>query len=285
MLKQFNIILFTLFTTVLYLNSQAIAQVKENSGEITTPVSIDNSEQFSIYSSNTEQEYKIYVHLPGSYARSDKIYPVVYDLDADIGFSMISEMSTLLAFRNEMPEVIIVGVAYGAYPGQEGNNRRRDFTPTPIESITSSGGAENFFKFIRDELIPLIDSKYRTNPEDKSILGFSLSGLFSLYVLFNHPGLFSRYLIASPSIWWDEGVTFEYEKQYSEEHTDLQARIFISVGDAEETVESWNKLVRVLESRNYKGLKLSKMIFDNAPHITATILAGVRGIKALFQDE
>ena len=285
MLKQFNIILFTLFTTVLYLNSQAIAQVKENSGEITTPVSIDNSEQFSIYSSNTEQEYKIYVHLPGSYARSDKIYPVVYDLDADIGFSMISEMSTLLAFRNEMPEVIIVGVAYGAYPGQEGNNRRRDFTPTPIESITSSGGAENFFKFIRDELIPLIDSKYRTNPEDKSILGFALSGLFSLYVLFNHPGLFSRYLIASPSIWWDEGVTFEYEKQYSEEHTDLQARIFISVGDAEETVESWNKLVRVLESRNYKGLKLSKMIFDNAPHITATILAGVRGIKALFQDE
>lgn len=285
MLKQVNVILFTLFTSLFYLNSQTIAQVKENPGDITTPVTIDNSEQFSIFSSNTQQEYKIFVHLPFSYARTDTIYPVVYGLDADIGFGMLSEMSTLLAFRNEMPEVIIVGIAYGSYPGQEGNNRRRDFTPTPVESVASSGGAENFFRFIRDELIPLIDLKYRTNPADKSLLGFSLSGLFSLYALFNHPDLFNRYLIASPSIWWDTGVTFNYEEQYSKEHTDLAARIFISVGDAEGTVESWKKLVEILESRNYKELKLSKMIFDNAPHSTATILAGVRGIKALFQNE
>jgi len=45
------------------------------------------------------------------------------------------------------------------------------------------------------------------------------------------------------------------------------------------------KLVQVLEDRNYKNLKLTKMIFNDAPHLTACILAGVRGIKATFADD
>jgi predicted alpha/beta superfamily hydrolase len=184
-----------------------------------------------------------------------------------------------------MPEVIIVGIAYGAYPGQEGNNRRRDFTPTAVAEYPTSGGAEKFLRFIRDELIPVIDSKYRTNPNDRTLSGASLSGLFSLYVLFQHPDIFNRYKISSPSLWWDNGATFELEKKYSEKYSDLPARVFLSVGDVERTVESWQKLVRVLEDRNYKGLKLTTMIFDDAPHLTACILAGGRGIKAVFADD
>ena len=76
----------------------------------------------------------------------------------------------------------------------------------------------------------------------------------------------------------------EYEKKYSEEYSDLPARVFLSVGDTENTVESWKKLVKVLEDRNYKSLKLTTMIFDDAPHLTACILAGVRGLKAVFAD-
>ncbi|MEE9448660.1 MAG: alpha/beta hydrolase-fold protein [Ignavibacteriaceae bacterium] len=285
MLKRIDFIGITILVIIFCLASQSNAQVKEKTSETNSPVNIANSEQFSLFSSNTQQEYKIYIHLPSSYSRSDTIYPVIYGLDADIGFGMSSEMSTLLAFRNEMPEVIIVGIAYGAYPGQEGNNRIRDYTPTVVEEYDTSGAAENFLRFIRDELIPVIDSKYRTNPIDRTLSGASLSGLFSLYVLFEHPGIFNRYKISSPSLWWDNGVTFKIEKKYSEKYSDLPAIVFLSVGDDEPTTESWKKLIQVLEYRNYKSLKLTTMMFDDAPHLTACILAAVRGIKAVFLDE
>lgn len=285
MFKRIDFISITLLVIIFCLASQSNAQVKEKTIEMNSAVNIANAEQFTLFSSNTQQEYKIYIHLPTSYSRSDTTYPVYYGLDADIGFGMNSEMSTLLAFRKEMPEVIIVGIAYGAYPGQEGNNRMRDYTPTVVEEYDTSGAAENFFGFIRDELIPVIDSKYRTDPSDRTLSGASLSGLFSLYVLFEHPGIFNRYKISSPSLWWDGGVILEYEKKYSEEYSDLPANVFLSVGDVERTVVSWKKLVKVLEDRNYKSLKLTTMIFDDAPHLTACILAGVRGIKAVFADD
>ena len=260
--------------------SMALQSIAQN-----PPVTIANSEQFTLFSVNTQQEYKIYVHFPTSYSTTDATYPVMYGLDADIGFGSAAEMSTLLPVRNEMPEIIVVGIAYGAYPGQEGNNRTRDFTPTAVADFPSSGGAEKFLLFLRDELIPVIDTKYRTNPTDRTLSGASLSGLFSLYVLFEHPGIFNRYKISSPSIWWDDDVTFELEKKYAEGHTDLPARVFLSVGDVEGTASGWKKMVQVLEERKYPNLKLSSMMFEDAPHLTACFLAGVRGVKALFSDE
>lgn len=285
MLSQNVLHKISLLCVFLLLACRSDEHQKESPVKTNPPVTIANSEQFTLFSTNTQQDYKIYIHLPASYSRSDTTYPVDYALDADIAFGMVSDASTLLSFRKEMPEVIIVGIAYGAYPGQEGNNRVRDFTPTANTKYSSSGGAEKFFRFIHDELIPVIDSKYRTNPSDRTLSGASFSGLFSLYVLFEHPGIFNRYIIASPSIWWDNGVTFEFEKKYSEKHSDLPASVFLSMGDGEGTVESWKKLVRVLEDRDYKSLKLTPMIFDDASHLIACILAGVRGMKAVYPDD
>ena len=285
MLKQNVLNKITLLCVFLFLTCQNGEQAKVNPVKINSPVTIANSEQFTLYSSNIQQDYKIYIHLPESYSRSDTSYPVFYELDADICFGISSEVSRLLSRRKEMPEVILVGIAYGAYSGQEGNNRGRDYSPTAIAGSPTSGGAENFLRFIRDELIPLIDSKYRTNPIDRTLSGASFGGLFSLYVLFEHPGIFNRYKISSPNLRWDNGVIFEYEKKYSEKHSDLPANVFLSVGDVEQRIKAWNKLVQTLENRNYKNLKLTTMIYDDAPHGTACILAGVRGIKAVFSDD
>ena len=267
------------------LSIQSEGQQKESPVKANPPVTIANSEQFTLYSSNTQQEYKIYIHLPNSYLRSDTTYPVIYGLDADIGFGMSSGISILLSFTKEMPEVILVGIAYGAYSGQEGNNRGRDYSPTAVAESPTSGGAENFFRFICNELIPVIDSQYRTNPIDRTLSGASFGGLFSLYVLFEHPGIFNRYKITSPNLRWDNGVIFEYEKKYSENHSELPANVFLSVGDVEQRLESWKKLIQILKDRNYKNFKLTTMILKDAPHGTACILAGVRGTKAVFSDD
>jgi D-aminopeptidase len=74
------------------------------------------------------------------------------------------------------------------------------------------------------------------------------------------------------------------EKEYAETHTDMPVRVFISVGDVEGTAGACEKLVQVMKNRNYASLKLTSMTFEDAPHLTACFLAGVRGVKALFSD-
>ena len=64
------------------------------------------------------------------------------------------------------------------------------------------GGAKRFLGFIREELIPFVDSNYPTNPEDRTLLGASLSGLFSVYALLQHPETFNRYVAGSPALGW-----------------------------------------------------------------------------------
>jgi predicted alpha/beta superfamily hydrolase len=286
MVKQLVLIKFTFLCIIICYTGQVRAQNVQKPVVTNPPVTIPNSEQFTLFSAHTQQAYRIYVHLPTGYSTSDTIYPVMYGLDADIGFGTTAELSAMLPVRNEMPEIIVVGIAYGAYPGQEGNNRMRDYTfTTVLPDFPSSGGADKFFRFLHDELIPVIDSKYRTNLNDRTLSGASLGGLFSLYVLFEHPGIFKRYKISSPSIWWDEGKTFELEKKYAETHTDLPASVFLSVGDVEGIADAWKKLVQVLEDRNYSSLKLTSMMFEDAPHLTACFLAEIRGVKALFSDK
>ncbi|MCK4749245.1 MAG: alpha/beta hydrolase [Bacteroidales bacterium] len=275
----------TLLAFALLIGCQSGEQKTEIQEKTNPPVTIALSEQFTLYSEHTQQEYSIYIHVPFSYAGSEATYPVVYQLDADIGFGAAAEMCMLLPVRQEMPEVILVGIAYGAYPGQEGNHRTRDFTPTKAADYSASGGADDFFSFLQSELIPVIDSAYRTKPEDRTISGASLSGLFSLYVLLKHPGVFQRYKISSPSIWWDNDVIFELEEIYAEHYSDMAAKVFISTGDAEGIVDAWHELIRILKERDYEGLELTSMVFKDAPHLTACWLAGCRGLRALFSEE
>jgi uncharacterized protein len=56
-----------------------------------------------------------------------------------------------------------------------------------------SGGAVRFLECIEKEIIPFVESNYRVSPADRGIGGYSYGGLFSLYVLFFKPALFSIY--------------------------------------------------------------------------------------------
>ncbi len=63
------------------------------------------------------------------------------------------------------------------------------------------------------ELIPYVNRAYRVDPDDKTIMGLSFSGLFPTYLLFTETDLFEHYVIVSPSLWWDDGVIFCYEEE------------------------------------------------------------------------
>ncbi len=243
--------------------------------------------------------------LPTDYAQGDKSYPVLYLLDANLHFGLVTSITTThllerhFESRETVPEMLVIGIGYPLELGfpTRINLRKRHLTP-PEDRETfeskqnglfrdlehqGSGQAADFLKFIRDELIPFVDSHYRTNPADKTIAGYSLSGLFALYELFHHPTMFSRYIVTSPSVEYGDGVTFAYERAYTEKHSELPVKLFLSVGAMEEDLKMYKKFVEILEARNYAGLELESVIFEDEDHFTVIYPSLCHGFRSIFK--
>ena len=248
--------------------------------------SIYNTQVKKFQSVSVEDDFYIYISLPQSYEATDKHYPVLYILDGDMTFGMAVGIARYLQLGGNIPELIIVGIGYGTLKKEEGNMRQRDYSPTEKsgkEGIT--GGAPDFLNFLTYELFPHIDSTYRTDKNNKAVFGYSMAGLFCFYTLFNEPETFNRYIIGSPYLLWDNGVIFDEEERAAIKFTDLDARIFISVGSEESTEKYFNpidELVTILEEREYEGLILETKVFDGGTHLICPPEALSYGLISVF---
>jgi predicted alpha/beta superfamily hydrolase len=272
----FVIILFAVQNSILN------AQPKINPGEY----NFYNSTSFSFYSETVKDSFEIYVSLPDGYDETQSDYPVLYVLDGDISFEIVTSIARYLQVGNNIPELIIVGIGYGTLNKEAGNNRQRDYSPTAVGNDINTGGAQNFLDFLQDELIPYIDSNYRTDKSERTIYGYSLAGLFCFYNLFTQPALFNNYIIGSAYLNWDNKVIFEIEKQSAIRTTDINANVFISVGDDEDNEKYFDpidEMVSALQDRNYKSLNISTMVFNNEDHLTTPPLTIVHGLLSIFQ--
>ncbi|MGA0556875.1 alpha/beta hydrolase [Larkinella sp. VNQ87] len=146
------------------------------------------------------------IYLPEGYNQSDTArYPVIYLLDGSADEDFIHVVGLVqfnnFSWINRVPKSIVVGIA--------NTDRRRDFTfPTTIEEdkkrFPTTGQSARFIRFLETELQPFIESRYRTTTA-RTLIGQSLGGLLATEILFKKPALFNRYIIISPSLWWDNG--------------------------------------------------------------------------------
>lgn len=171
------------------------------------------------------------IYLPEGYDPNSKEgYPVVYLLDgaADEDFIHVAGLYQFNNFSwiNRVPKSILVGIA--------NTNRQRDLSyPTRIEAFNkrfpTAGGSANFISFIEKELQPYIAKRYQTNM-DKTIIGESLGGLLATEILFKKPSLFNRYIITSPSLWWDNGSLLDMKPELLAPGFAQKTDIYIGVG-------------------------------------------------------
>ena len=191
--------------------------------------------------------------------------------------------------------MILVGVDNPVTSVAEWAARRSlSLTPTRVisEEETGSqqpglevrtGGADAFLAALTDEIIPWVESRYPVS-EERGLYGGSLGGLFATHVLFTSPDTFAYYLIGSPALFWDDEVMFEREEAYANEHDDLPARVFMSVGSEEhEIMESvMSRMSGSLLSRNYPSLEIGHHIFDDETHTSVIPMYVSRGLVFLF---
>ncbi|MGB1308420.1 MAG: alpha/beta hydrolase-fold protein [Oceanihabitans sp.] len=158
----------------------------------------------SIHSKTLNETRSMYIQIPESYLANPNLkYPVSYIIDGEV---FLPTVNNVLEFYSGgfMPEMILVGIS-------NANNRTRDLTPSKIKTRfgmpfnTENGEAANFLKFIDEELIPYVESKYPVT-NYRTLIGHSYGGLFAVYTLINKPELFANYISIDPSLDWDNQI-------------------------------------------------------------------------------
>jgi len=235
--------------------------------------------------------YDVVVWLPPSYASSpDRRYPVLFTTDMPQSLPLVIGLHRRLrAAERGLEDAIIVGLDYAV--GDDGtHSRRRDYTPTPHGDIDARptmarpveyGQAEGYRMHLRDEVFPFLESRYRIDPARRIYAGHSYGGLFGTHVLLTEPTMFQKYILMSPSLWYDRRLMIARERGFAMRNKDLPAEVFFLIG-GEETVpdpdtepfgesrmamvEDMAELTGTLKSRNYPSLKVQSRVFPGEDH-------------------
>ncbi|ACX87006.1 putative esterase [Pectobacterium parmentieri WPP163] len=155
--------------------------------------------------SDTQHTYRIFIALPHHQPAPEGGYPVLYMLDGNAQFPVA--VNSYNAKNGAAPLIIAVG--YAIDKPYDVPARTRDYTPpTPLTDpdFAAGGEAEAFYQFLQSTVKPWVEANYDVNKQKQTLAGHSFGGLFTLYTLFNHTESFQRYVAASPSIWWGNGV-------------------------------------------------------------------------------
>ena len=224
---------------------------------------------------------RVYVQLPGGYADSPAHYPVLVVLDGEWLYGLaqahVRFHSEYNAMDPSIPKMIVVGI--------EGTDRDRDFTPTENSGweheFATAGGADDFLRFLDQELLPLIDQKYRTLP-GRTIAGWSFGGLMAMYSAVATPDLFDSHLCISPAIWWDGDLVFDL---FADPHFDRPKRMVVTLGTGEEggmVHTSTKKIVERFSNDPIDNLEVSLIEFEGVGHSWGIPAAFDKGLRGIF---
>ncbi|TDE18087.1 alpha/beta hydrolase-fold protein [Dyadobacter psychrotolerans] len=221
-----------------------------------TPEQIEDQQTgptFKIYSAAVKDTFNVFVRLSEKYEHgSSEKYPVVYHLDGNAYFEHVSASTKKLSWKKSFREPIIIGIGYrDAYLMD--SLRNRDYTypkASAADSFAISGGGKNFYSFLRHELIPHVEHTYRADSTNRTLMGHSLGGYFTLYALFEglSKGLvFNQYVSASPSIhYYNDYIINELKAVLPKK--DLDLRLFLKMGEMEISRNRFYQFIDLLET-------------------------------------
>jgi predicted alpha/beta superfamily hydrolase len=216
--------------------SAAPAAPYQSHADSVPPASILQSEQFVVHSRIANADFLIQVARPMTIAPlpSGQKQPAVYVLDGTYMLGMAAPLSRLLALEGSSQPAFIVGVGFPEEDLTAYNLRRSRDLVHPVSQQSNGrqmgGGGALFERFIKEELRPLIESRYPVDPARSILAGHSLGGLFTATVLANEPTAFSGYIIGSPSLQFDPALPDRLRAAASRGEG---RRVFISVGAEE----------------------------------------------------
>ncbi|MEP7267695.1 MAG: alpha/beta hydrolase-fold protein [Saprospiraceae bacterium] len=262
-----HVIAFTLILAIL----QSSCKKEEFSPSLTS--------EFEVQSKANGATYKIKVGLPENYKKGDGRYASIYVLDGEENFDFVSKQCKEISGKLGVPNVVVISIGYG-------HDRSIDYTPTKVSSMT--GGGPLFINFIETELIPLVEDNIDvdTSRSSRVILGHSYGGLFGTYAFTNRNKLFGNYILLSPSLWFDDLITLQFEKENREENKGISQLVFMGIGEAENfgrmqaPFEAFYQILR----DHYAPIRLEKNNEKNLGHRGSEDPNIIKGLAFYFKN-
>jgi predicted alpha/beta superfamily hydrolase len=241
-------------------------------------------EAFTIDSKILGEKRRINVYLPPPYTESPKVaLPVLYMPDGGMAedFLHVAGLVQVSIGNGTMRPFILVGI--------ENTKRRRDLT-SPTQNAEDKkiapkvGGAEAFRKFIRQELMPDVKSRYRTAKET-AIVGESLAGLFVVETFFLEPDLFDTYIAFDPSLWWNDQKLLGDAAERLRAWPKLEKTLYFAHSDEKEIAQISRRFAAILAKNAPPGIHWHHEEMPEEQHSTIFHPAALKAFRNVFKPK
>ena len=264
------------FFCILILISSFLIYAQENDDGVTF------GKYLKLHSEILKEDRTLLVYLPRRYDQTKKKYPVIVQLDGWES-QYLRGIASIERLRGEekIPEAIYVAIA--------NTDRDRDMLPFQTVFHRTGGGADRFIRFLTEEVFSFVNDRYRITSY-KVLIGFSNSGLFTIYTLATRPESFDAYVACSPSIAWRYDFFKEKMVRLFDQRQILNKSLSIVYGGREGNEYYGDQyyynmscvlnLTDLLKSRAPKGFYWNMKVIEEGRHVPYGCI--YEGLKAIF---
>jgi len=277
-MHRFNlstIAVLTLFVVLIGSLVCPVAVAQDDDGAIVL------GQQITIHSDVLDEDRTVYISMPLGYEGGSRDFPVLYLLDGMAHFHHTIGTMTALAGNGRMPRFIVVAIG--------NTDRTRDLTLPHsdgdlTERMPTSGGADDFLEFIETELIPYVESNYRT-ASYRMLIGHSFGGLFATYAMLYSPETFNSYIAISPSLWWNDDMLAEKARTFFDDSYIEPRAYYVTMGaESEGMLESFEGFKAVLKEYAPDSFTWGAKLLKQENHGTTPYISTYHGLRLIFAD-
>ncbi|MEP0393445.1 MAG: alpha/beta hydrolase-fold protein [Erythrobacter sp.] len=251
-----------------------------------TPVSQQSASHFAdsfitlnIDSEHLGEERPVLVRLPTDYAATaTKDYPVLFVLNEKSNFEWASYIVDLQASKFGIEDMLIVGLPH------IGQYTRDNYPFAAPKNNELNPQAQKYSAFIRQEVIPLIEERYRVN-NGRTIIGHSLSGLFAMHMFTQHNDTFSTFVALSPSLHQAPQMIPLMQEFLGQQHK-RSSQIYMSLGSLEhgQIQQGYDALADVFQQTGQQSGKWELNRMPNTDHLLAAFKGTYNALAWMYAD-
>ncbi|WP_203256306.1 alpha/beta hydrolase [Hyunsoonleella ulvae] len=224
-------------------------------------------------SSKLGGERQIKIQLPRGYnTNEEKYYPIFVVLDGDYLFEAVAGNVDYYSYWEDMPEAIVVGI-------NQVDTRYDDCLYSEQNSLPVETGAA-FFEFLGMELVPYIETNYRTANFRVAVGHGNTANFINYYLLKSNP-LFQGYIVVSPEL---APNMLDY---IPESLSKMESKLFYYLANSSADSKSLKQMSEALHSDisaiENKNLSYSFNSFENATHYSAPAHAIPNALQNMFK--
>jgi len=241
------------------------------------PDLITLGQKLKITSKILNETREVWIGLPSGYENTQARYPLLIQLGGAAHFPYSAAIVDVLSRNDHMPRMIVAAVI-----DPTPMHHYRDSTPTRVDYLPASGGAPQFLRFLKEELIPTLEAGFRTQPF-RILCGHGLSGLFAVYALMESPDTFGAYITDGASLTYDGSALLkDMEARLADPR--LRGSLFLGVGNELETVTGIQEMAGLLAKKAPRSLQWKIGIEQDEDQGTASLPVFYKGLKWIYRD-